>query len=73
MAHDRSGVTIFLAGVCFGAGLGLLLAPETGRELRELLREAAGAFKEEFGQRLTEAVQTALERGQEYLEEGRIG
>jgi gas vesicle protein len=41
MADDEKGISVgtvflsFLAGAAVGAGMGLLLAPKTGRELRE--------------------------------------
>lgn len=44
-----SGVALFGAGLLVGAGLALLLAPTSGRELREGLGERAHDIKERVG------------------------
>jgi gas vesicle protein len=68
--HDTgySGLTVFLAGVCVGAGLGLLLAPRAGDDLRELLSDQISRTKDDLLERGKDAFQTALEQGREYLE-----
>jgi len=45
MADEEKGISVgtvmlsFLAGTAVGAGLGLLLAPKTGREMREDIKD----------------------------------
>jgi hypothetical protein len=44
-----SGVALFGAGLLVGAGLALLLAPTTGKQLRDELGERASDLKERVG------------------------
>jgi gas vesicle protein len=67
---NYSGLTTFFAGLCVGAGLGLLLAPRTGEDFREMLRDQVSKAKEDLIERGKEAFQTAIEQGREYLESG---
>ena len=55
------GVLIFGGGLAIGAGLGLLLAPKSGRELR---RQIVGLFE-----RARDRAGQAIEEGMEGLEE----
>ena len=50
-------VALFGAGLLVGAGLALLFAPTTGRELREEITDKAGELRE----RATAALETAQE------------
>jgi gas vesicle protein len=54
-----------LVGVLIGGALGLLFAPETGEETRELVAEKARKLKEAA----TEKGRTMLQRGEEEEEE----
>ena len=45
--REGSTLTTVLAGGALGAGLGLLLAPKSGRELRKDLKRAAGRFSQD--------------------------
>lgn len=54
----------FLAGACLGVGIALLFAPQIGPQLRRSLRRYAYNAKDQ----MSEAWDTALERGQEYIE-----
>jgi gas vesicle protein len=56
---DAMGWSAFVAGAFIGAGLALLFAPQTGTELRGMLRNYAARAKDE-----------AWERGKEYYEKG---
>src|SRR5712692_2779522 len=74
MADDRRDDLNFLGalglitvGAIIGAGVALLLAPKTGEETRELLREKGA----DFAQRAQERVGDAQLRAQEYLGKGR--
>jgi gas vesicle protein len=73
MYDDReySAMPAFIAGALIGAGLALLFAPQTGSELRGMLRDYAYRTKDELYDRGREAWDTAVERGRDYLETGR--
>lgn len=51
----------FVVGGIVGAGLALLMAPQSGRELRQKIKEITGEAKEK--------VTSALEHGREFVEE----
>ena len=38
MSNKKSGIGKFLAGIGIGAGLGMLFAPKSGKETREILK-----------------------------------
>ncbi|TLY38042.1 MAG: YtxH domain-containing protein [Nitrospirae bacterium] len=71
-SNDYSlGMVAFLAGAFIGAGIALLLAPQSGTETRTLLRDYAGKAKDEMYERGREAKETfdsALERGKQAYE-----
>lgn len=69
--NDYAGWSAFVAGAFIGAGVALLLAPQTGSELRGMLRSYASRAKDEVVDRGREAWDTAVERGKEYMETGR--
>lgn len=68
---DYTGWSAFVAGAFIGAGVALLLAPQTGSELRGILRSYASRAKDEMADRGREAWDTAIDRGKEYMETGR--
>lgn len=47
MNNKKSGIGKFLAGIGIGAGLGVLLAPKSGKETREDLRKMLEKFVDE--------------------------
>ncbi len=69
MADDRDGggLVAFLFGAVVGAGLALLLAPRTGKETRELLKEKS----EEFAKRAKEGMGDSRERTEDFIQKGR--
>jgi len=70
--HESSaGWSVFVAGALIGAGVALLLAPQTGSELRGMLRNYASRTKDDLVDRGRDAWDTAVERGKEYMETGR--
>jgi gas vesicle protein len=78
MGHEHSGeacgcgVISFLVGGLIGAGLGLLLAPKSGREMRDQIKGMAEGMKEtteDYYERVKKTVVSALENGQEMFEE----
>jgi gas vesicle protein len=68
--EDSMGWSAFLAGALLGAGVALLFAPQTGAELRGMLRSYARRAKDEAMERGKAAWDTAVERGKEYYEKG---
>jgi gas vesicle protein len=72
--QEPRNLSSFLTGALVGAGVALLFAPQSGREMRGLLREFAARAKEEFGEaveRGVEAWDSASEWGQEFVEQGK--
>ena len=67
---DAAGWSAFLAGAFIGAGLALLFAPQTGNELRGILRNYPARTKDDVMDRGREAWDTAVDRGQQYVERG---
>ncbi len=68
--EDSMGWSAFMAGALIGAGVALLFAPQTGTELRGMLRSYASRAKDEAMERGRAAWDTAVERGKEYYEKG---
>lgn len=67
---DKNGFSAFLLGLGVGVGLGMLFAPKSGEETREMLRSKAGEGSDYLKQRSTEMKQSAAEwvdRGKEAL------
>ncbi len=68
--EESMGWSAFLAGALIGAGVALLFAPQTGTELRGMLRNYASRARDEAFERGRAAWDTAVERGKEYYEKG---
>jgi gas vesicle protein len=68
--EDAMGWSAFVAGALIGAGVALLFAPQTGNELRGMLRNYAARAKDEALERGKAAWDTAVERGKEYYDKG---
>ena len=72
-SNDYSlGMVAFLTWAFIGAGIALLLAPQSGTETRTLLRDYAGKAKDEMYERGREAKETfdsalAYETGKEAM------
>jgi gas vesicle protein len=67
---DRNGISAFLLGLGVGVGIGMLFAPKSGEETRELIRNKAGEGSDFLKQRSTEFKQSAAEwvdRGKDAL------
>jgi gas vesicle protein len=67
---DRDGLSGFLLGLGIGVGLGMLLAPKTGAETRQIIKEKAGESGEYLKQRGTELKTSAsglMDKGREAL------
>ncbi|HEX9022597.1 MAG TPA: YtxH domain-containing protein [Geobacteraceae bacterium] len=78
MANDEHGTSAgtiflsFLAGAAVGAGLALLYAPKTGKELREkigdLTDDAVGKIKS-YASEAQEKIKSTIEDGKEVIKE----
>ena len=69
MAKDSS-LSSFLLGLGVGIGVGLLFAPKTGEETRELLKGKAGEGKEYLrrrGSELRDSASEIIERSKEAI------
>ena len=72
--EETSSWSAFIAGAFIGAGVALLLAPQSGSELRSSLREYASRAKDELDEATEQGRAVwdqAIERGQEYVEGGK--
>ncbi|MGQ0810812.1 MAG: YtxH domain-containing protein [Nitrospiraceae bacterium] len=69
-SSDSAGWSAFLAGAFIGAGIALLVAPQTGSELRGLLRNYASKTTDDMLEAGREAWDTAVDRGRGYLDRG---
>jgi gas vesicle protein len=58
---DRNGISAFLLGLGVGVGIGMLFAPKSGEETRELIRNKAGEGSDFLKQRSSELKQSAAE------------
>jgi len=62
----------FLLGSAVGAGLALLLAPQSGRETREKIRELAEDAKNKastYADQIKGSVTSTVEKGKDFFEE----
>jgi gas vesicle protein len=67
---DKNGLSSFLLGLGVGVGIGMLFAPKSGQETREILKNKAEEGTEFLKQRSTEFKQSATEwvdKGKEAL------
>lgn len=67
---DKNGLSAFLLGLGVGVGIGMLFAPKSGQETREMLRTKAGEGADFVKQRSTDMRQTAaewVEKGKETI------
>jgi gas vesicle protein len=58
---DKNGLSSFLLGLGVGVGIGMLLAPKSGSETREFLKNKAGEGADYVKNRGSEFRQTASE------------
>jgi len=67
---DKNGLSSFLLGLGVGVGIGMLFAPKSGEETREILKTKAGEGTEFLKQRSADVKQSAtewVEKGKEAL------
>jgi gas vesicle protein len=58
---DKNGLSSFLLGLGVGVGIGMLFAPKSGSETREILKNKANEGSDFLKQRSSEFKQTAAE------------
>src|SRR6266478_3163730 len=58
---DKNGLSSFLMGLGVGVGIGMLFAPKSGQETRDLIKNKAGEGTDFLKQRSTELKQSASE------------
>jgi gas vesicle protein len=58
---DKNGLSSFLLGLGVGVGIGMLFAPKSGSETREIIKNKAGEGTDFLKQRSTDLKQTASE------------
>jgi gas vesicle protein len=67
---DKNGLSAFLLGLGVGVGIGMLFAPKSGQETREIIKNKAGEGTDFLKQRGSDIKQTATEwvdKGKEAL------
>jgi gas vesicle protein len=67
---DKNGLSSFLLGLGVGVGVGMLLAPKSGAETRDYLKNKAGEGSDCLKQRSDDLRQTAsdwVDRGKEAI------
>jgi gas vesicle protein len=71
---DRNGLASFLLGLGVGVGIGMLFAPKSGHETRELIKNKAGEGTGYLKQRSSELKHSAaewVEKGKDALGRGK--
>ena len=58
---DKNGLSAFLLGLGVGVGIGMLFAPKSGQETREIIKNKAGESTDFLKQRSSDLKQTANE------------
>jgi len=67
---EKNGLSAFLLGLGVGVGIGMLFAPKSGQETRDMIRNKAGEGTDFLKQRSAEFKQTAtdwVDKGRESL------
>ena len=67
---DKNGLSSFLLGLGVGVGIGMLFAPKSGQETRDLIKNKAGEGTDYLKQRGSEIRQTAadwVDKGKEAI------
>jgi gas vesicle protein len=67
---DKNGLSSFLLGLGVGVGIGMLFAPKSGQETRQIIKDKAGEGTDFIKQRSNDLKQSASEwvdKGKEAL------
>ncbi|MFO0773752.1 MAG: YtxH domain-containing protein [Nitrospiraceae bacterium] len=73
MNESSNNWSSFVAGLCIGAGIAFLLAPQSGAQLRRSIRDYAEDARDQLDdavERGRAAWDSAVEHGQDYVERG---
>jgi len=65
MAEQSNGISYFIVGLGVGVAVGMLLAPRSGEETRQLLREKADESKDYLRTKADESKEFVKRRGAE--------
>ena len=65
MAEQSNGLSYFIVGVGIGVAVGMLLAPRSGEETRQLLRDKADESKDFLRAKADESREFVRKRGSE--------
>ena len=65
MAEQSNGISYFIVGLGVGVAVGMLLAPRSGEETRQLLREKADESKDYLRTKADESREFVKRRGAE--------
>lgn len=68
---NRDGLANFLLGVAVGVGVGLLFAPKSGEETREILKSKADEGKEYLKKQTADLRESAGAAANDLMEKGR--
>lgn len=68
---DRDGIANFFLGLAVGVGLGLLFAPKSGEETREILKNKADEGREYLKKQTADLRETASARASDLMDKGR--
>jgi len=73
-SYESGNLSVFITGALIGAGVALLFAPQSGAQMRGLLRDYAARAKDELDEVVdqgTELLDNTVERGHEFVEKGK--
>ena len=63
---DKNGLSSFLLGLGVGVGIGMLFAPKSGQETRDIIKNKAGEGSEYLKQKAGEGSEYLKQRGTEF-------
>jgi gas vesicle protein len=72
--YESGNLSVFIIGALVGAGIALLFAPQSGSQMRGLLRDYASRAKDELDEvadQGAEMLDSTVERGHEFVEKGK--
>jgi gas vesicle protein len=72
--HESGNLSAFITGALVGAGVALLFAPQSGTQIRGLLRDYAARAKDELDEAVNhgaKVLDNTVERGHEFVEKGK--
>ena len=73
-SYESGNLSVFITGALIGAGVALLFAPQSGAQMRGLLRDYAARAKDELDEVVdqgAEVLDNTIDRGHEFMEKGK--